>query len=148
MRRLRGGVAWCLILGQIAAGSPSLHASETEEAPPEKTAPGPTVVEVPVLLMPVSTATGRLKYYAYLVVQLEIPKPTDRWSVEEKIPYIKDAFIRELHSAPNSVDNDPTRIDVEGVKARLMARIKAIFGDDRVGSIIIKDLAAPGAGQG
>ncbi len=132
----------CLLTGLVLGLSYSAGASETTSEP-EKTAPGPTVVEVPIMLMPIATASGRLHYYAYLHIQLEIPSPNDRWSVEDRIPYIQDAFIRELHSRPNVLNDDPMVIDIQGIKGRMSARIKDIFGDDRVGEIIIKDLALP-----
>jgi len=132
----------CLVTGLVAGWSFSAGASEpVEEA--EKTAPGPTVVEVPVMLMPIATASRRMHYYAYVLFQLEIPSPNDRWSVEDKIPYIQDAFIRELHARPNVLDDDPMIIDIRGIKARLSARIRDIMGDERVGEIIIKELALP-----
>ncbi len=135
-----------LITGLVLGLSFSVRANEGAPEP-EKTAPGPTVVEVPVLLMPIATSSGRMHYYAYLLIQLEIPSPNDRWSVEDKIPYIQDAFVRELHARPNVQNDDPMLIDVPGIKARLAARIHDIFGDDRVGEIIFKELALPRGAQ-
>jgi|GEM_PF-2392757 len=141
----------CLLTGLVIGWAMAAKANESGEElgeESEKTEPGPTVVEVPVMLMPIATASGRMKYYAYLALQLEIPSPNDRWSVEDKLPYILDAFIRELHENPNIVDNNPRVIDIPGIKARLSARVHDIFGDDRVGEIIIKSLALPRGVQG
>ena len=123
----------------------TLPAAEGPAAPPQRAEgePGPTVVEVPVVVLPVSADDGRLLYYAYLMVQLEIPNANDRWSVEEKIPQIKDSFVRELHSQTNRLTEDPDSIDVEGVRQRLAARVQDIVPYDTVGALIIKDLAVP-----
>ena len=37
----------------------------------------------------------------------------------EKIPYLQDAFLREVHRATVAKDNDPTVLDEEGLKDRL-----------------------------
>ncbi len=127
------------------AASPSKsaddHGAATDHSD-EKLAPGPTVVEIPIIVIPVANETGRIIKYGYLIAQLEIPRPNDRWYVESRIPYIKDMFIRELHKYPNTLPSNSRELDVEGVRQRLADRAHEMVGD-RVGTIIFKDLAFP-----
>ena len=127
--------------GETPEESETQEKSETQEES-EKTGPGPTVVEIPVLLIPITSKDGLLRAYAYLVVQLEIPRPNDRWTVEEKVPFLMDLFVRELYGQMNTMENDADTIDIEGIKARLLTRVQDFFGDDRVGSVLVKDLAS------
>ena len=139
------GLAFTIFAGtMVHAAEEEGETQEESEAQEEKevAGPGPTVVEVPVLLIPISSKNGLLRTYAYLVVQLEIPRPNDRWSVEEKIPFIQDLFVRELHDQTNVMENDADTIDIEGIKARLLKRVQGFFGDDRVASVLVKDLAS------
>ncbi len=108
-----------------------------------KTAPGPTVVQIPVVLLPIADQDGRLLRYAFVTVELEIPRATDRWSVEDMLPVIKDAFVRELHSRPNTLPDNPDQLDVEGIRSRLFERVNTIISDGRVGSVIFRGLATP-----
>lgn len=107
----------------------------------EDNKPGPTVVVVPVIVLPMTNETGELLYYGYILIHLEIPNPLDRWDVEDKIPYIKDAFIRELHAGPTTIPGTED-LNTEDVRARLAEKVHALVGD-RVGEVIFKDLAFP-----
>jgi len=98
-------------------------------------------VVVPVIVLPVINARGELLHYGYILIHLEIPNPLDRWDVEAKIPFIKDAFIRELHAAPNTMPGT-TELNVEDMRARLAKRVHALAGD-HVGEVIFKDIAFP-----
>ena len=108
-----------------------------------KTGPGPTVVQIPVVLLPLADENGRLLRYAFATIELEIPRATDRWSVEDLLPVIKDAFVRELHHGTNIVAGNPDQLDIEGIRTRLFARVNEIVSDGRVGSVIFRDVAAP-----
>lgn len=137
----------------LASGGPSgVRASDPEAAPvsvpnaegtEDKQSPGPTVVVVPIIVLPVSDASGRLIKYGYLLIHLEIPKPADRWYVESRIPYIKDAFIREIHRAPD-VKPGTEDLDVDALRQRLADQVHALVGN-RVGMILFKDIAFPPA---
>ncbi len=128
----------------IAASAPKKaeDQSESSDLSDKKLAPGPTVVEIPIIVIPVANEAGRIIKYGYLIAQLEIPRPNDRWYVESRIPYIKDTFIRELHKFPNTLPSNSNELDVEGVRQRLADRARELVGD-RVGMIIFKDLAFP-----
>lgn len=107
----------------------------------EDNKPGPTVVVVPIIVLPMTNETGELLRYGYILIHLEIPNPLDRWDVEDKIPYIKDAFIRELHAGPTTIPGTED-LNVEEVRARLAEKVHGIVGD-HVGEVIFKEIAFP-----
>lgn len=122
-------------------GSNDTHASGDSHGDDEKKGPGPTVVVVPVIVLPITTQDGELLHYGYILIHLEIPNPLNRWDVEANIPYIKDAFIKELHSRSNTIPGTE-ELNVEGLRQRLADLVHKLVGD-KVGTVIFKDIAFP-----
>jgi len=100
-----------------------------------------TVVQVPVVLMPVSDPSGELLNYAYILVELKIANSNDRWTVEERIPYIKDAFIRVLHSTPNRADDADEPVNQEAIRQKLLDALTGIVPGGMVSGLVFRDIA-------
>lgn len=120
---------------------PGFSAEEAEDPSEAAISRVATVVQVPVVLMPVSDPTGQLLNYAYILVELKIANSTDRWSVEERIPYIKDAFIRVLHATPNHPKAEEELVNQDEIRDRLMAALNGIVPSGVVSGLVFRDIA-------
>ena len=131
-----------IIMGLVITG-PMTAFAEGDEVTQDDIANRPTVVQVPVVLAPMADEAGELLYYVYLLIEIEIVKSTDRWSVEEKIPYIKDAFVRELHAKRNDLPEKPGEVDLESIRERLRKHAVSIVPDASIGKLFFRDVAVP-----
>jgi hypothetical protein len=84
-------------------------------------------VRMPILVAPV-VARGKLQGYLYLQVVIETPDRGQAEKLALKIPYLQDAFVREVHRETIVRNDDPKAIDGHALKERLRARIEAIVG--------------------
>ena len=126
----------------LFAGSAGLRAEEPAADPSgAAVARVNTVVQVPVVLMPVSDASGNLINYAYILVELKIAKSSDRWSVEERIPYIKDAFIRVLHASPNYPLGADGTVNQDEIRQKLIGALGKIIPAEMVSGLVFRDIA-------
>lgn len=123
----------CVFAGSAAAGGGGGAKKEVER---EKGSGfmGPRVptLSMPVLIAPV-IANGELHHYVFLRVTLELSGDEHKVMMLQKIPYLQDAFLREVHRATVSRENDPASVDEEGLKARLIK-----VSDATVGAGIVK----------
>jgi hypothetical protein len=115
-----------LLRTQLAAGLVAIAggAAFAAGAPPIPT--GPVDVTLPNLLAPM-VVDGRLQGYAYLTLSLVPASQGQVLPIREKVHFLQDAMIRELNRGPISKPEEPTAVDVEAVKERLMARVHEIL---------------------
>lgn len=95
---------------------------------------GPRVptVSMPILVAPV-VVNGELRHYVFLSVTLELSSDEHKDMMLEKIPYLQDAFLRDVHRATVARESEPTLVDEDGLKARLIK-----VSDATVGAGIVK----------
>lgn len=87
---------------------------------------GPVDVELPPIIAPMTT-NGRLEGYAYITIALA---PTDRGKVlaiREKLPFLQDAFLRELNKGTILKADDPKSVDTDAIRPRLIGRMNQIL---------------------
>lgn len=85
------------------------------------------IVEMPMLVAPV-TVNQRLYSYAYLRVKLEAASFEDALVIREKVAFVQDGFVREVHRASIALNGDPKRIDGDGLRRRLMKVCDSVLG--------------------
>lgn len=145
MRLFLALIMMIIFLGSSKASesaAPAEPAGHGEEAAPEG---GPLAgsgiigVELPALLAPV-TVNGELQYYEYILVRVELNSDSQKQLVLEKVPYLCDAFLREVHRASIALNNDPDVIDTQGLMARLSAEATKVLGPDVVKGITFKNM--------
>jgi len=136
----------CLAMGCAWSGLAS------EGAKPEKAAEGkgaegkgekpPAVpsVSMPMLVAPVMV-NGQMAKYVYLSVTLMLADESSKRAMLEKIPYIQDAFLREVHGATIALGEDPDVLDEDGLQRRLLAVCAKVAGPDIVKKIELRDTA-------
>jgi hypothetical protein len=139
-------VALTMMFAALAAGAPASAGgggSKAKKPKAEATVPeGPRVpsVYMPTLVAPMIVG-GELHHYMFLSVTLELTSDNHKSMMLERIPYIQDAFLREVHGASIAKDNDPTVLDEAGLKARLLAVSKKVVGENIVQNVALRDAA-------
>lgn len=87
---------------------------------------GPVDVTLPTILAPM-VAEARLENYAYITIVLKPAAPAGVLTIREKVPFLQDAFLRELNASPIVKLNDPKSVDEAAVRARLISRMNQIL---------------------
>lgn len=132
----------CLFAG-LASASSSSHAPKKAEAEREKGSgfSGPRIptISMPALVAPV-VVNGELQHYVFLSVSLELTGDEHKSMMLEKVPYLQDAYLREVHRESVAKDNDPKVIDDEGLKGRLMRVTATVVGPNIVKAITLRDV--------
>jgi hypothetical protein len=112
-----------LVLAAVCVLSLGSGARAAEEgAAPQ----GPVDVELPPILAPMVVGT-RLESYAYITVALVPSGPDKVLGIREKVPFLRDAFLRELNKTSIVKADDPKAVDDAAVKTRLTERAKQIL---------------------
>ncbi len=95
---------------------------------------GPTDIELPAILAPM-VVDNRLDSYAYIVIQLT-PAARDKvFTIREKVPFLQDAFLREVNKTPIAKADDPKAVDQPELKKRLLARLGQILQSGTVSDL-------------
>lgn len=130
----------CLFAGLASASS---HAPKKPEAEREKgsgfAGPRIPVITMPALVTPV-VVNDELQHYAFLSVTLELTSDEHKPMMLEKIPYLQDAFLREVHRASVAKDNDPAVLDEEGLKQRLLRVSATVVGPNIVKAVALRNV--------
>ena len=94
-------------------------------AEPAKDA-GPTDVQLPPILAPM-VVDNRLDSYAYITVSLTPASRDKTLIIREKVPFLRDGFLREVNKAGIATAGDPKSVDQPALKKRLLARLNLIL---------------------
>jgi len=137
-----------LIMMAIFLGSGSSQAAEgahDASAPPADAMPGGPLagsgksgIDMPALMAPV-TVNGELRYYVYLAIRLELSSDSQKDLVLERIPYIQDAFLREVHRASIAA-GDPDTVDAHGLTERFLAICEKLVGPGVIKGIEFRNI--------
>jgi hypothetical protein len=104
---------------------------------------------MPLLVAPL-VAKGRLHGYVYLQIVVVTPSRSQAEQLSLKIPFLQDAFVREVHRQTIALNDNPKAIDGAGLKERIRATIETIAGPGYVDDLIFENTsdAAMAAAQG
>jgi hypothetical protein len=94
-------------------------------------APG-TNVEMPFLMAPVTNEDGKLSGYAYISSRLTASSGSAALTVRDKLPFIQDAFVRDVNARRITGANHPEEVDVPALEARLLADAQKVMGAGKV----------------
>ena len=98
--------------------------------------PGSTV-EMPYLIAPVVVVDGSLFANAYVSSQIVATSPAATIVVRDKLPFIQDAFVRDVNATPIGKASDPETVDVPALTLRLLADARRVVGPGLIDSIQI-----------
>jgi flagellar basal body-associated protein FliL len=117
-----------------AAGGGGGHGAEA------KREPGVPSLDLPPFMAPVSV-NGELKFYMYIVVKLDLTSDFKKPVVLEKVPYLQDAMLRFVHTAPIAPLAGTEKIDEAALAAGLKPIVDNILGPDVVQQVGFRNLA-------
>jgi hypothetical protein len=123
----------------ILASGLLLLASRGDAAESTSKPQGLVDVEVPAIFAPL-TVQQRLESYAYITVLLTPAAADKTFIIREKMPFLRDAFLRELNKGMIAKSGDPRVVDGEAVKARLMARLNQILSPGTVSELKLEPI--------
>jgi hypothetical protein len=103
-----------------------------------KQQPG-THVQMPFLIAPMSI-DGRLEGYSYITSKLVASTPSASVEIRDKLPFIQDAFVRDVNAAPIGKANDPLAVDTQALTSRLVADARRIVGSTRIVTITFVEI--------
>jgi hypothetical protein len=135
-----------LLAGLLAT---SVLAAPAFAAAPKPSQPEPgTSVEMPYLIAPL-TIGDTLVAYAYVSSKIISSSQATAIDVRDKIPFIQDAFVRDVNGLQIGRGDNPPTIDSAVLKQRLFADVKKVMGSGKVAGIEIVQvqvtLLRPGA---
>ncbi|HEX3811056.1 MAG TPA: hypothetical protein VHW02_15280 [Rhizomicrobium sp.] len=113
------GLALVLATGAAAAEKPA--------------APG-TSVEMPYLIAPMAV-DGKLTSYAYVSSIIVCSSPDAAVAIRNKVPFIQDAFVRDVNARPIAKVDDPQTVDEPALNARMLADARKAGGAGNVVTI-------------
>ena len=100
-------------------------------AAPKPRPPG-TSVEMPYLIAPMSV-DGKLVSYAYISSVVLTSSPDAAVDVRARLPFIQDAFVRDVNNAAIGTGDSLESIDQDALNKRLLADAKRATG----GSVVV-----------
>jgi hypothetical protein len=113
---------WTSLLLAAAVILPVRGAGAAEAAKDQ----GPTDVELPPILAPI-VVDNRLDSYAYITILLTPASGDKVFTIREKVPFLRDGFLREVNKTSIGKTNDPKTVDQPALKTRLLARMNEIL---------------------
>jgi hypothetical protein len=123
-----------LLAGLLAT---SVLAAPAFAAAPKPSQPEPgTSVEMPYLIAPL-TIGDTLIAYAYVSSKIISSSQATAIDVRDKIPFIQDAFVRDVNGLQIGRGGNPPTIDSAVLKQRLFADVKKVMGSGKVAGIEI-----------
>jgi hypothetical protein len=102
----------------------------------EKAGDPGTNVEMPFLIAPM-TVDGKLTGYAYVSSKVVTTSRNASLEVRDKIPFIQDAFVRDVNASPIGKSNDAKSVDNPALIARLTADVRRIIGAGKIAAVVI-----------
>ena len=102
---------------------------------------GPVDVELPPILAPM-VINGRLDRYAYITIALAPADRAKTLAIREKIAFLQDAFLRELNKGTIQKPDDPTAVDTDAIKPRLIARMNQILPAGTVADLKFEEIVS------
>jgi hypothetical protein len=88
-------------------------------------------------MAPLTDADGKLTGYAYISSRMTATSDAYALTVREKLPFLLDAFVRDVNGAGVATESDPEQVDVPGVEARLLADARKVVGAAKVKTITV-----------
>jgi len=96
-----------------------------------------TNIDMPFLMAPLTGPDGKLTGYAYISSRLTASSEGVLTEVREKIPFIQDLLVRNINGASVTMPDDPQKVDIAGVEARLLADARKVMGAAKIKQITV-----------
>lgn len=106
------------------------------DAPKPKTPEPGTSVEMPYLIAPI-IVDGKLVANAYVSNKVIAASLAHAIDIRAKVPFIEDAFVRDVNAKPIGKESDPATIDEAALQVRLLADARRVVGASAVADLKI-----------
>jgi hypothetical protein len=117
----------------LIAVQPTVAAAADAPAKKGESAPG-TSVEMPYLIAPLSSGET-LQAYAYISCRIIGSSQDAALEIRDKVPFIQDAFVRDVNAASIAKPDDPMSVDNTVLTSRLLALAKKVMGPGKVADL-------------
>lgn len=135
---MKRGTILALLAAMTLGASAAEHGAKEGGGHGENKAGQPgTNVDMPFLMAPLTGAEGKLTGYAYISSRLTAATDVIAVSVREKLPFIQDLMVRDVNGAGVTVPDDPQKVDIAGLEARLLADAGKVMGAGKVRHIMV-----------
>jgi hypothetical protein len=91
-----------------------------------------TNVPMDYLMAPLTGPGGKLIGYAYVTSRLTAATEAFVVPVRDKLPFIQDAFVRDVNAKGIATAADPQAVDVPALEARLLADVVKVMGPGKI----------------
>jgi flagellar basal body-associated protein FliL len=138
---------FCLMaaLALVLAADPALASGGSTKKSKGHGEKAEAVPDVPSQNMPRLVAPlivgGQLVRYVHLDVTLILPDEKNKKLVTDKVPYLQDAFLRDVHATTILKSEDTEEIDAAGLRGRLLAICDRIVGAGSVKDVEFRDVS-------
>ncbi|MBK5910679.1 hypothetical protein CCR85_04130 [Rhodothalassium salexigens] len=89
---------------------------------------------------PLISQRGTTLGYVWIDVDFVVDGPTNQSLLSARLPRVKNAMLKALHSAPTASVERPGALDVKQVEARMRAAAKAAAGDGVIHQMFITNV--------
>ena len=120
-----------VILCAVLTAGPAFAVDAKNQA--TEPAPGSSV-EMPYLIAPLTSGDG-LVAYAYISSKIIASSPATAIDVRDRIPFIQDAFVRDVNAASIGKPDDPQTVDSNALTARLLADVRKVMKPGSVSGV-------------
>lgn len=100
----------------------------------EKRPPSIPSVDLPAFMAPL-TVKGELRFYMYVVIKMDLTSDFKKPVVLEKVPYLQDAIIRDVHANEIGSAANPEIVDEEALAARFKLVMDKVVGPDVIAKV-------------
>lgn len=96
--------------------------------------------KMPRLVAPLIVG-GQMVRYVHFDVTLMLPDDKNKKQLMDKVPYLQDAFLRDVHATTILKNEETEEIDVAGLRGRLLAICDRLVGAGLVKDIQFRDVS-------
>ena len=121
----------------LLAAAPALAAEHASGGEAAKGGPPGTNVDFEYLMAPLTAENGKLLGYAYINQRLTAASEGLVSPVREKVPFIQDAFVRDVNTRSVADAAHPKSVDIKGVEARMLANVIKVMRPGKVKMVTI-----------
>lgn len=120
------------LAGRLLAIAAAMHMTALAAA-----ADLPAFVELWPMMLPLVDSDGRIikQLSVHIAVEVASKKQADR--LRPLVPRLRHALLRELYGVPLGRRDDPTRLDIDAIKALLLPVARHAIADIPVTAIVI-----------
>ncbi|HYM30203.1 MAG TPA: flagellar basal body-associated FliL family protein [Candidatus Cybelea sp.] len=110
------------------------HAEAKAEPAPQ--APAPVFIALDQISVPV-LQDDRVTAYYFVAVSLQVADEAKRAKVMERLPLIRDAFLRDVYMRSAMRKDAPDGLDFDGLKSRFLNLTQRVLGPGIVDDVLV-----------